>query len=32
MVMNNPLGRLKINPNFWHANPTVGVYTIGNNI
>ena len=29
MVMKIPEGRLKMCPNFWHASPTVGVYTMG---
>ena len=28
-LINRPCGFLKMLPYFWHASPTVGVYTIG---
>ncbi|KAJ0938317.1 hypothetical protein HanRHA438_Chr02g0048501 [Helianthus annuus] len=28
-LINKPCGFLKMLPYFWHASPTVGVYTIG---
>jgi len=30
-LMYKPWGRLKIDPYFWQASPTVGVYTTGSN-